>query len=108
MKSFTKFLNTRLFHFVIIPIFVVIWYLWTDPSHGADTELRLQLLSQAFLITGMSFLASKALMGSACSGDLYTAAMGGNVAAGCAFVGMCLIRALVLAAMLIFFAMVQR
>lgn len=108
MKSFTKFLNSRLVHFIIIPMFVVIWYFWTDPSHGADTELRLQLLAQAFLITGMSFLASKALMGRACSGDLYDATLTGNHAAAIGFAGVCVLRGLVLAAMLVFFAMVQR
>lgn len=108
MKIITKFLNSRLVHFVIAPILVLAWYLWTDPSHGADTELRLQLLAQAFLISGIAFLVSKAMMGRACSGDLYDATMTGNHAAAIGFAGLCVLRGLVLAALLVFFAMVQR
>jgi len=103
-----KFFYSRAFHFILVPISVLIWFWLTDPSHGADTLLRLQLLAQTFLITGMAFLASKALMGTACSGDLYAASIRGSLAAGIAFAGMCILRGVVLAAMLMFFALVQR
>ena len=108
MQAILKFLRSRILQFAIAPLLVIGWYLLTDPSHGAETQLRLQLLAQAFLLNGIAFVASKALLGNACSGDLYDQAISGNLAAGCAFVGVCIVRALTLLGLLLFFAMVQR
>jgi len=105
---FIKFFTSRFFQFLILPLLIVGWFILTDPSHGADTLLRLQLWAQALLVTGLAYALAKALLGKASSQDLYTEALKGNQAAGQAYLGVCLMRAVVLAGLLIFFAMSQR
>jgi hypothetical protein len=104
---FCKLVSSRFFQFVVIPLFVLLWFLGTDPSEGADTLLRLQLWAQAFLITGFSYLASKALLGKAKSEELYEQVLKGNSAAGVAYAGVAVLRALVLVGLLLFFGAVQ-
>jgi len=106
-ELFCKFVSSRVFQFVLIPIFVFIWFFVTDPSEGADTLLRLQLWAQAFLITGFSYLASKALLGKASSEELYNKTLEGSISAGIAYLGVALLRAIVLFGLLIFFGAVQ-
>ena len=104
---FIKFLTSRFFQFVILPLFIIGWFIYTDPSKGADTALRIQLWAQAFLMTGLAYTVAKALLGKASSEDLYAESLKGNQAAGQAYLGVCLMRALVLVGMLVFFAMMQ-
>lgn len=105
---FTKFVTSRFFHFVILPLLIVAWFLYTDPSKGADTLMRIQLWAQVFLMTGLSYTVTKAMLGKASSEAAYDAAMTGNAAAGQAYLGMCLLRGLVFAGVLLFFAMLTR
>ena len=104
---FIKFFASRVFQFLILPLLVAVWFAATDPSGGADTLLRVQLWVQAFLVTGLAYLVAKALLGKASSEDLYAESMKGNAAAGHAYLGVCLMRAVVLVGLLIFFAMQQ-
>ena len=109
MKTFLNFLGSRTFQFTIVPLIVLVWFVTTDPSpHFADTILRLQLWGQAFLVTGVAYLIAKAMLGSAKSEDLYEQSIMGNYAAGIAYMGVCLLRAMVLWGLLSFFAQVQR
>ena len=108
MKTLAAILHSRLFQFVVLPLLVLAWFLTTDPSKGADTLLRLQLWAQALLVTGLAYTIAKALLGTASSEELYSRCLGGNQAAGLAYLGMCLLRAIVLVGLLIFFAMLQR
>lgn len=104
-----KFFGSRWFQFVLLPIFVFVWFFATDPSHGADTLLRLQLWAQAVVVTGFAYLIAKSLLGNASSQRLYDDVLTNkNTAAGLAYVGVCLLRALVLFALLFFFAQLQR
>lgn len=103
----SKFLSSRFFQFVLLPLLVVAWFLVTDPSKGADTLLRAQLWAQALLVTGLAYLIAKALLGKASSEELYLQSMAGNEAAGHAYLGVCLMRSLVLVGLLVFFAMLQ-
>jgi hypothetical protein len=105
---FIKFVTSRFFQFVILPLFVVGWFVYTDPSKGADTALRIQLWAQVFLMTGLAYAVAKSLLGKASSEELYAEALKGNQAAGLAYLGVCLMRALVLVGMFVFFAMSQR
>lgn len=102
-----KLLSSRFFQFVLLPLLVVCWFVWTDPSGGADTVLRAQLWAQALLVTGLAYLIAKSLLGSASSEALYVKAMEGNAAAGHAYLGVCLLRAIVLVGLLVFFALLQ-
>ena len=103
-----NFLHSRTFQFAVLPALVLIWFVWTDPSHGADTLLRVQLWAQAVLVVGIAYLAAKALLGKASSEALYEQALRGNWGAGVAYLGVCLLRAVVLLGLLLFFAQVQR
>lgn len=108
MNKLATLLHSRLFNFVLLPLLVLAWFVITDPSHGADTVMRLQLWAQALLVTGLAYTIAKALLGSASSEELYIRCLGGNQACGLAYLGMCLLRALVLIGLLVFFAMLQR
>ena len=101
-------LGARWVQFAVIPALVLAWFLATDPSGGADTLLRVQLWLQAFLVTGLAYLVAKSMLGRASSEALYSEAMSGNTGAGVAYLGVCLLRALVLIGLLLFFAQVQR
>lgn len=104
-----RLLTSRWFQFTIIPITVLAWFLFTDPSDGADTLLRIQLWAQALLVTGVSYLISKAMLGEASSQRMYLAVVQQHsVAAAIAYLGICILRVGVLAALLVFFAQVQR
>lgn len=104
----SQFFTSRFFQFLILPLFVVAWFVWTDPSKGADTLLRIQIWAQAFLVTGLAYTIAKSLLGKASSEALYDLVKQGNTAAGQAYLGVCLLRAIVLVGLLIFFAMLQR
>lgn len=108
MKTLLFILHARATQFVAIPLAVLGWFIYTDPSQGADTVLRLQLWAQALLVTGLAYLVAKALLGKASSEDAYAEAMKGNAAAGQAYLGMCQVRVGVLVGFLMFFAMMQR
>lgn len=108
MQKILSTLGARWFQFVAMPLTVLVWFVVTDPSGGADTLLRVQLWGQAFLITGLAYLIAKAMLGKASSQTLYARALEGNVASGLAYLGMCLLRTGVLMALLLFFAQVQR
>lgn len=108
LDKIVKTLGTRWFQFILLPVIVFIWFWATDPSGGADTLLRLQLWGQAFLVTGVAYLISKALLGNASSKALYDEAEKGNQAAGIAYLGTCLLRSMVLFALLVFFGLVQK
>ena len=108
LNTIAKFFGSRWFQFVLLPVVVVVWFFATDPSHGADTQLRLQLWAQAVVVTGFSYLIAKSLLGSASSQQLYDEVLKNNTAAGIAYVGVCLVRALVLFALLYFLAQLQR
>lgn len=109
MKPFLSLIGARWFQFALIPVIVFAWFWWTDPSGGADTLLRVQLWAQAFLVTGVAYLIAKAMLGKASSEALYEDALdNGNTAAGIAYTGVCLLRAMVLWGLLAFFAQVQR
>lgn len=108
MKRALHLLGSRWFQFAVVPLSVLAWFVWTDPSGGADTLLRVQLWAQALLVTGLAYLVAKALLGRASSEALYDKAMRGVASAGVAYLGVCLLRALVLMAFLLFFAQVQR
>lgn len=108
MYRLTQTLSSRWLQFVVLPLMVLGWFVWTDPSEGADTLLRIQLWMQALLITGMAYLISKALLGATSSEDLYARASRGVVSAGIAYLGVCLLRVGVLFALLLFFALIQR
>lgn len=108
MKKFCDILGSRWFQFTVIPLATLIWFFVTDPSHGSDTLLRIQLWAQALLIIGMAYLISKAMLGRASSEALYDQAVANNIAAGIAYTGICLLRAIVLFGLLTFFAQVQR
>jgi hypothetical protein len=103
-KHLTALLTSRFFQFVLLPLAVLAWFVLTDPSQGADTALRLQLWAQALLVTGLAYTVAKALLGSSSSEALYKEALAGNTAAGLAYIGVCLMRVGVLAALLMFFA----
>ena len=102
-----KILTSRLFQFAVLPLVIFGWFLLTDPSSGADTAMRIQLWAQALLVTGLAYAVAKSLLGNASSEDLYTESLKGNQAAGHAYLGVCLMRAIVLAGLLAFFAMLQ-
>ncbi len=104
----TKFFTSRLFQFILLPLIVISWFIFTDPSKGADTLLRIQLWAQALLVTGLAYTITKALLGKASSEALYDLATRGDRAAAMAYLGVCLMRAIVLVGLLIFFAMLQR
>lgn len=108
MQKLISALGARWFQFAAIPLIVFAWFWWTDPSGGADTMLRVQLWAQAFLVTGVSYLICKAMLGSASSEDLYEQSLMGNYGAGIAYLGICLQRAFTLVGLLIFFALVQK
>jgi hypothetical protein len=108
MQKFLSVVGSRWFQFALIPLLVLVWFIWTDPSGGADTMLRVQLWAQALLVTGLAYLIAKAMLGRASSEDLYEQSIMGNYAAGIAYLGVCLLRALVLMGLLGFFAQVQR
>lgn len=109
MNALIRVLGSRLVQFVGVPLAVLVWFVATDPSGGADTALRAQLWAQALLVTGLAYLVAKAMLGRASSEALYERALvGGNVGAGVAYLGVCLLRALVLIGLLLFFAQVQR
>lgn len=103
-----KLITSRFFQFVVLPLLVVLWFYLTDPSGGADTLLRTQLWAQALLVTGLAYLIAKSLLGRASSQELYDQAIKGNQAAGTAYLGVCLLRAIVLVGLLVFFAMLQK
>jgi hypothetical protein len=102
-----KFFSSRAFQFALLPLAILAWFVLTDPSSGADTMMRLQLWAQALLVTGLAYVVAKALLGKAVSEDLYAEALAGKVSAGVAYLGVCLLRALVLVGLLVFFAMLQ-
>ncbi len=109
MKSFLAAINSRTSQFTIIPLGILVWFIWTDPSPGfADTILRIQLWAQALLVTGVAYAIGKAILGSASSEDLYEQSIMGNYAAGIAYLGVCLLRGMVLVGLLLFFAQVQK
>lgn len=108
MQKLISHLGSRWFQFAAVPLVVLVWFVLTDPSGGADTMLRVQLWGQAFLVTGLAYLVAKALLGKASSETLYERALDGAVGAGVAYLGVCLLRAFVLMAFLLFFAQVQR
>lgn len=109
MKNFLSALLSRTSQFTIVPLLILVWFVWTDPSpHFADTLLRMQLWAQALLVTGVAYGIAKAMLGKASSEDLYEQTIMGNYAAGIAYMGVCLLRALVLIGLLLFFAQVQR
>lgn len=99
LTSLTGALTSRWLQFLMLPLLVLGWFAWTDPSAGAaDTLLRVQLWAQALLITGVAYLVSKSLTGNVSGEGMGRAAMHGSIAAGLAFTGMCLLRGLVLLA----------
>lgn len=108
MKYIATLIHSRFFQFLVLPALVLAWFVWTDPSHGADTLLRLQLWAQALLTTGLAYAVAKSLTGRASSEVLYDEALKGNRAAGVAYLGVALLRAIVLLSLLLFFAMLQR
>lgn len=108
MEKLIRTLGSRRFQFLALPLAILAWFLATDPSHGQDTLLRVQLWAQALLVTGLAYLVSKAILGASSSEALYNRALDGNTAAGIAYLGVCLLRALVLLGLLLFFAQVQR
>lgn len=109
MEKVVKVIGARWFQFALIPALVLVWFIVTDPSGGADTALRVQLWAQALLVTGLSYLIAKAMLGKASSEALYERALNeGSTSAGVAYMGICLLRALVLIGLLLFFAQVQR
>jgi len=98
-------LNTRWVQFFAAPALVLIWFLATDPSNGADTLTRLQLgVAQALIMTGFAYVVSKAMLGRASSETLYARVLEGSTAAGVAYLGVCLMRAMVLWSFLSFFS----
>jgi hypothetical protein len=104
---FMKFFASRAFQFALLPLVILAWFVLTDPSDGADTMMRVQLWAQALLVTGLAYVVAKSLLGKASSEDLYAEAISGKVSAGVAYLGVCLLRALVLVGLLVFFAMLQ-
>lgn len=109
ISAIAKFFGSRVFQFLLLPLVVLVWFFLTDPSHGADTQLRLQLWAQAVVVTGFAYLIAKSLLGNASSQRLYDEVLTNkNTAAGLAYMGVCLLRALVLFALLFFFAQLQR
>lgn len=108
-KTIAKVCGSRRVQFIAIPIAILIWFWATDPSHGQDTLLRLQLWAQALLVTGVAYLIAKAMLGEASSEALYQKVMNTQSAgAGLAYLGVCLLRGLTLVGLLLFFAQVQR
>jgi hypothetical protein len=108
MTGLIAVVSSRWFQFAALPAGVLAWFILTDPSGGADTALRVQLWAQALLVTGLAYLVAKAMLGRASSEALYEAAKAGSTGAGVAYLGVCLLRALVLVGLLLFFAQVQR
>lgn len=104
-----RLLSSRWVQFTLLPLAILAWFLLTDPSHGADTLLRIQLWSQALLVTGVSYLISKAMLGEASSQELYRSVDRYNsISAAIAYLGVCVLRVGVLVGLLLFFAQVQR
>lgn len=109
MKKFLDYIGSRTFQFTIVPLVILAWFILTDPSPKfADTVLRMQLWAQALMVTGVAYVIAKAMLGRASSEDLYEQSIMGNYAAGIAYMGICLLRAMVLWGLLSFFAQVQR
>ena len=108
IEKISRFLGSRRVQFIAIPALVFVWFLATDPSGGADTLLRVQLWAQALFVTGLAYLIAKALLGNTSSQRLYEEAMKFNTAAGVAYLGVCLLRSVVLLGLLHFFATVTR
>ena len=109
MKKIIAAINSRTSQFAIVPLLILAWFIYTDPSPGfADTILRVQLWAQALLVTGVAYGIGKAMLGSASSEDLYEQSILGNYAAGIAYLGVCLLRGFVLIGLLLFFAQVQK
>lgn len=98
----------RTFQFIVVPVAILLWFIVTDPSNGADTLLRLQLFAQALLVTGFAYLISKATLGRASSQTLYEKAKNGNQAAAIAYLGICILRGLILFSLLYFFGTVNK
>lgn len=98
-------LSSRLTQFILLPLLVLAWFAWSDPTQGAaDTLLRIQLWAQAVLITGVAYLVAKSLSGRVSGESLARSAQHGSIAAAIAFAGLCLLRGVVLLALLLFFA----
>lgn len=105
-KTLARILGSRVTQFAVVPLAVLAWFLATDPSDGADTALRLQLWAQALLVTGLAYLVAKAMLGKASSETLYEKTLRGSHAAAIAYLGICLLRAIVLFGLLMFFGAV--
>ncbi|MFZ5548087.1 MAG: hypothetical protein ACOZJX_05280 [Pseudomonadota bacterium] len=101
----TRALASRWTQFVALPLLVLAWFAWSDPSRGAaDTLLRVQIWAQAILITGVAYLVARSLAGNVRGERLAGLAEQGSIAAGAAFAGLCVMRGLVLLGLLLFFS----
>jgi hypothetical protein len=86
--------NLRLWAFWIAAIAVITWYWTTDPDKGADTIARLQWLAWMVVAAGPVYLLRRAFFDKARSKDAYDEAMKGNIGAGLAFLGLCILTGL--------------
>jgi len=101
--------TARWLQFVLLPLAVLAWFTFTDPSRdAADTLLRVQIWAQALLITGVAYAIAKSLAGRVAGESLAKSAGLGSVGAGIAFAGLCVLRGLVLVGLLLFFALSAR
>jgi len=105
VSHLAKALASRWTQFVALPLLVLAWFAWSDPSRGAaDTLLRVQIWAQAILITGVAYLVARSLAGNVRGESLARQAEAGSIAAGVAFAGLCMLRGLVLLGLLLFFS----
>jgi len=94
--------SMRLWVFWFAALAVIGWYFFTDPSHGAETLVRLQWLAWVAVAAGPVYLLRRALMDGARSNTAYKKAMRTSTGSGLVFLGLCLLTGL------LFFALVGR
>lgn len=73
---------------------VVLWFLGTDYSGGAETLVRLQVLTWGVLAIGLAHLGRKALHDYAEGRKVYQKAMESPTGAGLVFLGLCILAGL--------------
>lgn len=79
---------------------VIVWYFFTDPSHGAETLVRLQWMAWVAVAAGPVYLLRRALMDNSRSSVAYKAAMKSSTGAGLVFLGLCILTGLLFLAVI--------
>lgn len=78
-----------------LSLFVIFWYLITDPNGGNETLARLQWLAWIMVVSGPVYLLRRAFFDNARSCEAYKKAMESSVGAGLVFLGLCILTGLI-------------